>query len=982
MRSSLMLSEVEEFSGKPNVAYLPITEVATYLGIYLPCSLMKLYWYNTEPARSFGALPSSLVKCLGVNSVQNISSQDPLQMGVFGNNVVLSGFDLVQIRSTPVTCPSQWLKEDYVNCINVKTTFDDRDYGPGWTPPDGVSSSSVEGFTYTSDAELGPWAVPTRSEHGSRISYGPGGYIRHLPNALSMPAIIRELLNNSWLDSRTVALILRGNVMNPGTEMVGSVHVLFELSGANGPVMSLRSHLLPTPSSLASRGMLLYGIDWVLIGINGVLVLFAFIKINFHVSHHSPQVVAMELVRLPFWSFLITGVLIAHVVIRFMLNADSAIIDDAHAQFEITQDAEGVLVPGDNWHRGGSRFLPPRNGTSSAGDDFAHAAIKFTWLNVITSIVVFLLGAKACLSVLKIFDFGNICHRCYLKAENLVIGAAITLVFYLSGYSMLQMVAKYDFDFPTSADFADGILSGILLTASRPKPPGNSDVDMPPLFIIRIFVYDQLVNLVLMGICSGIACQIVSNASARRRDERELETRLSHCITRSGLRGTSMSWLASGLRWRNLGSARPSRGLEVFNEGLQNQLAVQTEFTQEEWDAFGIADLHDDDFVQSGLAFFGPTGTFYEQIDKRRLDLQRIVVREIKGAISETLELLKDAYFILSGFILTSKQEVKESVHLFRGDSQKLRRRGSKHLTYAGERLKRALIRMHLKLNDAEQMMLLTEQFNEALFVEEVERMLHIYGLDSIVSKVGSSWRIVDERSDAVSQSQSLGDGCASTDRTRSSDRGPMLGVAPAQATVLVERNGPTATTDLEAGTLARSTVPPVEAGSPADAPSVGTEATAQAPSVKSPAQAPSVKSSAQAPSVKAPAQAPSVRAPAQAPSVKAPAQAVEAPADEHYSPTYGAVAIAGPAAVRQKLSKTSDAQGAPLRQPRSYARLHDEHPDAGPSDPGSIRTHLQRRLPDDPGPAPGPAREPAARSGIGQPTNLAKLLSSTKRGS
>ena len=32
----------------------------------------------------------------------------------------------------------------------------------------------------------------------------------------------------------------------------------------------------------------------------------------------------------------------------------------------------------------------------------------------------------------------------------------------------------------------------------------------------------------------------------------------------------------------------------------------QTEFTQEEWDAFNIADLRMDDFVKSGLFYFKP----------------------------------------------------------------------------------------------------------------------------------------------------------------------------------------------------------------------------------------------------------------------------------------------------------------------------------------------------------------------------------------
>jgi hypothetical protein len=55
-----------------------------------------------------------------------------------------------------------------------------------------------------------------------------------------------------------------------------------------------------------------------------------------------------------------------------------------------------------------------------------------------------------------------------------------------------------------------------------------------------------------------------------------------------------------GLRWNETGATRPIEGRELTCPELSKALRSKTQFSQHEWDAFGIRDLRDDDFVKSG----------------------------------------------------------------------------------------------------------------------------------------------------------------------------------------------------------------------------------------------------------------------------------------------------------------------------------------------------------------------------------------------
>lgn len=59
-----------------------------------------------------------------------------------------------------------------------------------------------------------------------------------------------------------------------------------------------------------------------------------------------------------------------------------------------------------------------------------------------------------------------------------------------------------------------------------------------------------------------------------------------------------------GLTWRNLGTTQPSHGRLLTNEMLANALRGKTEFTQDEFDAFVIADLRENDYIMSAGRYF------------------------------------------------------------------------------------------------------------------------------------------------------------------------------------------------------------------------------------------------------------------------------------------------------------------------------------------------------------------------------------------
>ena len=62
---------------------------------------------------------------------------------------------------------------------------------------------------------------------------------------------------------------------------------------------------------------------------------------------------------------------------------------------------------------------------------------------------------------------------------------------------------------------------------------------------------------------------------------------------------------AAGRKWKMAGAEKPTQGRELSDSELATALEEgRAEFTQKEWEAFGIDDLRSDDFIKAGDSFF------------------------------------------------------------------------------------------------------------------------------------------------------------------------------------------------------------------------------------------------------------------------------------------------------------------------------------------------------------------------------------------
>ena len=64
--------------------------------------------------------------------------------------------------------------------------------------------------------------------------------------------------------------------------------------------------------------------------------------------------------------------------------------------------------------------------------------------------------------------------------------------------------------------------------------------------------------------------------------------------------------IAPGLKWKQMGLHKPTKGQEIQNEALAAKLQQQHEFTKEEWDGFQVDRISFDSFVKVGDSYFKP----------------------------------------------------------------------------------------------------------------------------------------------------------------------------------------------------------------------------------------------------------------------------------------------------------------------------------------------------------------------------------------
>ena len=95
---------------------------------------------------------------------------------------------------------------------------------------------------------------------------------------------------------------------------------------------------------------------------------------------------------------------------------------------------------------------------------------------------------------------------------------------------------------------------------------------------------------------------------------------------------------ASGLKWEPCGKTPPRDGQQLRNTKLEEMLKTRLEFTQEEWDAFGVDNLCCGHFVQSKSSYFQPAGPARMQ-GLQNADLADALKRKMKFSKQEWIDL-------------------------------------------------------------------------------------------------------------------------------------------------------------------------------------------------------------------------------------------------------------------------------------------------------------------------------------------------------
>jgi hypothetical protein len=103
--------------------------------------------------------------------------------------------------------------------------------------------------------------------------------------------------------------------------------------------------------------------------------------------------------------------------------------------------------------------------------------------------------------------------------------------------------------------------------------------------------------------------------------------------------------LAPGLQWRNAGDKKPSKGEELTHERLAAALERTTQFTHEEWNAFGIANLRINHFIQSGASYFLPVTWELSSVNEHHEALT--AGKDKAGEATDGFFFLKNAFGVL-----------------------------------------------------------------------------------------------------------------------------------------------------------------------------------------------------------------------------------------------------------------------------------------------------------------------------------------------
>jgi hypothetical protein len=95
-------------------------------------------------------------------------------------------------------------------------------------------------------------------------------------------------------------------------------------------------------------------------------------------------------------------------------------------------------------------------------------------------------------------------------------------------------------------------------------------------------------------------------------------------------------WSTSHLKWKNVGSEKPSTGTEIKNVLLAAALQEKVEFKKEEWNKFDLADLSIDSYIKAGNRYFKPAESIvWDEKDEKWVDEQTRNPSNKKGKSSK-----------------------------------------------------------------------------------------------------------------------------------------------------------------------------------------------------------------------------------------------------------------------------------------------------------------------------------------------------------
>ena len=119
-------------------------------------------------------------------------------------------------------------------------------------------------------------------------------------------------------------------------------------------------------------------------------------------------------------------------------------------------------------------------------------------------------------------------------------------------------------------------------------------------------------------------------------------------------------------QWQNVGTTKPTTGRELSSAKLATELQKKLDFAPEEWESFGIAEVHADDWIQAGTSYFKPAEDRHQrEIVPFRIYLSAAgCLDKDKGKQSDLAAVLREINAICGPLDLTPEDQVHIHAHI------------------------------------------------------------------------------------------------------------------------------------------------------------------------------------------------------------------------------------------------------------------------------------------------------------------------------